>query len=157
MQNYELLYIVANNYTDDEAKKIKEKVDAELTAQGAILGLEELMGKKKLAYPINQSAHGYYFLREFELEDGTKLQSINNYLRLDKEVLRAQIIIKHKLSAEKLEKARKRELSRSKALKEASDKHDAKPAAAVKSDDKKTKTMNLDDKLAEILKTDDLM
>jgi len=158
MQNYELLYIIPNQYTDDEAKKIKGKVDAMLKGFGAILGLEEDLGKKKLAYPIGQVAHGYYFLNEFELEDGAKLAEINNNLRLDKEILRAQIIVKQKLTPEQIEKARKRE-ARSKLMREAAEKESAQSATAnsPKAEDRKAGTKKLDEKLEEILKSDDLV
>jgi len=156
MQNYELLYIIPNQYTDEEAKKIKEKVDAMLKGFGAIIGIEEDMGKKKLAYPIGQVAHGYYFLNEFELEDGTKLAEINNNLRLDKEILRAQIVVKQKLTPEQIEKARKHEAARARMMKEATEKEEsAKPS--TKAEDKKVNIKNLDEKLEEILKSDDLV
>lgn len=158
MQNYELLYIVPNQYTDEEAKKIKEKIDAMLKGYGAIIGLEEDMGKKKLAYPIGQVAHGYYFLTEFELEEGSKLASINNDLRLDKEILRAQIVTKQKLTPEQIEKAKKREAARAKMMKESADKETVKPAEqSAKPEKKKVDIKNLDDKLEEMLKTDDLV
>jgi small subunit ribosomal protein S6 len=150
MNNYELLYIVSNQYTDDEAKKIKERIDEVIKSFGGIIGSEEDMGKKKLAYPINQVAHGYYFLTEFELEDGPKLKDINNLLRLDKEILRAQIINKPKPTAKQLEKIRKQEAYRAKTGK-AEDKP-IKPET-----EKKVDIKNLDEKLDEILKTDDLV
>ncbi|MFA5020967.1 MAG: 30S ribosomal protein S6 [Patescibacteria group bacterium] len=159
MENYELLYIVSNQYTDEEAQKIKEKIDGLLKAAGAVLGLEENLGKKKLAYPIGQAAHGYYFLNEFELEDGSKLAGINNELRLDKEILRAQIIVKKKLTAKQIEKARKREASRNK-MRETAARETASTSAAgkpAKAEHKKIATKNLDDKLEEIFKNDNLV
>ena len=158
MENYELLYIVSNQYTDEEAQKIKEKINELLKSNGAILGPEENLGKKKLAYPIGQVAHGYYFLNEFELEDGSKLIEINNDLRLDKEILRAQIVIKKKLTAKQIENARKHEAARSK-MKEAAEKEITQVAAPqpVRSEHKKAATKNLDEKLEEILKNDNLV
>lgn len=159
MENYELLYIVSNQYTDEEAQKIKKKINELLKANGAILGPEEDLGKKKLAYPIGQTAHGYYFLNEFELEDGSKLAGINNELCLDKEVLRAQIVIKKKLTAKQIENAKKREAARSR-MKEVAEKEIAQTATAAqpaRAEHKKTATKNLDDKLEEILKNDNLM
>jgi small subunit ribosomal protein S6 len=162
MNNYELLYIISNQYTEDEAKVIKNKVDAMLIASGAILGRQEDMGKKKLAYPIDHVAHGYYLLSEFELEDGSKLKIINDNLRLDKEILRAQIISKRKTTAEDLEKARKREaaglkhkIESEKAKAEAEETKTGKPEEAKT--DKKVNIKDLDEKLDEILKTDDLV
>lgn len=157
MQNYELLYIISNQYTDDEAAKIKAKIDSMLKGFGAIIGLEENLGKKKLAYPINRVAHGYYFLNEFELEDAAKIKEINNFLRLDKEILRAQIINKKKLTPEEIEKQKKREQA-AEARRAAGEKAEekAKPAEA-KRESKKINIKNLDEKLDEILKTDDLV
>ena len=162
MQNYELLYIIPNQYTDDEAQKIREKINGMLKSHGAIMGIEEDMGKKKLAYPIGQVAHGYYFLAEFELEDGSKLQEINNFLRLDKEVLRAQIIVKKKLTPEQIEKARKHEAARNKMMKEAAEKEGTTTAPSAgshpaKAEDRKVNIKNLDEKLEEILKSDNLV
>ncbi|MFA6593654.1 MAG: 30S ribosomal protein S6 [Candidatus Buchananbacteria bacterium] len=158
MQNYELLYIISNQYTDDEAAKIKAKIDDMLKGFGAVIGLEENLGKKKLAYPINRVAHGYYFLNEFELEDAAKVKEINNFLRLDKEILRAQVISKKKLTPEEIEKQRKREQAaeahRAAAGEKAEEK--TKPAEA-KRESKKINIKNLDEKLDEILKTDDLV
>lgn len=157
MENYELLYIVPNTYTDDEAQKIREKIEGVLKSHGAILGTSEDMGKKKLAYPINQVAHGYYFLNEFELEDGSKLSEINNFLRLDKEVLRAQIVTKKKLTPEQIEKARKHEAARAAMLKEAAAHEASQSAVHAKAETKKADIKDLDEKLEEILKTDDLV
>ncbi len=107
MKNYELFYIVSNQYTEDEAKKIQEKVDAIITKFGAVIGFQEFLGKRKLAYPINKVAHGYYIVTEFELEEGANMIKIDNELRLDKEILRAQIIQKHKITEKEIARQKK--------------------------------------------------
>ncbi len=160
MNNYELLYIIPNQYTEDEAKVIKTKIDTMLTSNGAVIGYEENMGKKKLAYPIDHVAHGYYILTEFELEDGSKVKVINDNLRLDKEILRAQILTKKKLSPEEMEKQKKREAAslRYEAERAKGEKGEEKPVKAEDAKiEKKVEMKNLDDKLDEILKTDDLV
>lgn len=153
-KNYELLYIVSNQYTESELKDIKEKVDALLVKNGAALGYQEYLGKKKLAYPINKVAHGYYVVAEFELPSGEALKVISNSLRLDKQILRAQIISKKKITSEEISR-QKRE-----ALEERNELTKEKPAEerpAKKIEVKKTNFKNLDEKLDEILKTDDLV
>lgn len=107
MKNYELFYIVPNQYTEDEAKKIEEKVDNLLKKFGAVIGFQEFLGKRKLAYPINKIAHGYYIVTEFELEEGANMAKIDNELRLDKEILRAQIIQKHKITEKEIARQKK--------------------------------------------------
>lgn len=168
MKNYELLYIISNQYTEDEAKAIKEKIDGVIKSHGGVIGYEEMMGKRKLAYPINKVAHGYYILTEFELEDGRKLIEISNFLRLDKEILRAQAIAKAKITPEEIEK-QKKQIAEMKELGEGEErferpargerterpekKREEKPAAETKPE-KKVETKPLDEKLDEILSGD---
>ena len=164
MKNYELLYIISNQYTEDEAKTIKEKIDGVIKSHDGVIGYENLMGKRKLAYPIDKIAHGYYILTEFELEDGTKLKEINDFLRLDKEILRAQIIAKKKITPEEIEQQKKQETE----FREIETKDDRserpartprreeKPVAKEKAE-KKVEAKPLDEKLNEILSGDDII
>jgi small subunit ribosomal protein S6 len=160
MNNYELLYIVSNKFTEAEVKGIKEKVDANLTKYGAVIGYQEILGRKKLAYPIDKNAHGHYVVTEFELEDGPKIAALTNDLRLDKEVLRAHIITKVKITPEEIirqkkqnEQALKQEALDAAAGDEEVDTRRPAPRMSAPAPEKK-KVKNLDDKLEEILKDD---
>lgn len=164
MKNYELLYIIPNQYTEDEVKEIKEKINEVIKNQGGIIGYENLMGKRKLAYTINKMAHGYYILTEFELEDGRKLIEISNFLRLDKKILRAQIIAKRKITPEEIERQKKQEMEfKEVETKDEQSEHrtrvskkEEKPIVKEKTE-KKTETKPLDEKLNEILSGDDII
>lgn len=159
MKNYELLYIIPNQFTDGEAKKIQEKVDALLAKRGAVLGFQESLGKKKLAYPIDKVQHGYYVVTEFELENGMEIAAITNELRLDKQILRAQVIAKHKITEQEIarqKKLREREaeaVEERKPRRKLEDKSAAKTEKADK-DANKVGIEKLDEKLDEML-TDD--
>ncbi|MBP6942614.1 MAG: 30S ribosomal protein S6 [Candidatus Buchananbacteria bacterium] len=129
MQNYELLYIISNKYTEAELDTVRAKVNGLLTKYGAVIGFTDFMGRRKLAYPIDHEAHGYYILTEFEIEDGTVLQSLTNDLRLDKEVVRAQMIAKPKITKDEIERFKRRQEAETKAANaepedETSDKRD---------------------------------
>ena len=150
MKNYELLYIVSNQYTEDELKTIKEKVNNLLQKYGGTLGFSEFLGKKKLSYPINKVNHGYYMVVEFELEDPTVVKAITNDLNLDKEVLRAQIITKPKITEAEIERQKRQ---RARAAEEAKPKTEEKKVVKPK-ETKKVEMKNLDDKLDEILSDD---
>ncbi|MCF7860363.1 30S ribosomal protein S6 [Patescibacteria group bacterium] len=91
LSRYEMLFIVPNNYTEDEAKSIAEKVEGIVTENGANIVFREFWGKKKLAYVIKQNHYGYYSLCEFDIERNA-LTKIDRTLRLSNEVLRHQII-----------------------------------------------------------------
>ena len=157
VKNYELLYIVANQYTEDELKTIKEKVNSILKKYGAELGYSEFLGKKRLAYPINKVNHGYYLVVEFELADPTSIKSLANDLKLDKEVLRAQIIAKPKITQKEIERQARQ---RARAAQEDKARSDGKPALKftrakeAKKESKKVDMKQLDEKLEEILKDD---
>jgi small subunit ribosomal protein S6 len=168
MKNYELLYIISNQYTEDEAKVIKEKIDGTIKSHGGTIGYENPMGKRKLAYPINKVAHGYYVLTEFELEDGRNLIEISNFLRLDKEILRNQIIAKKKITPEEIERQKKQEAEfKEIETKEERAERTERPArserperkkeerpATTEKIEKKVETKPLDEKLDEILSGD---
>ncbi len=92
MNHYEIMYIVPLKVGDDEASTAtQDKVRTMLTTEGASITKEELMGKRKLAYPINHIRHGIYVVLECEL-DPAKMKRINDWFRLSTEILRAQII-----------------------------------------------------------------
>ena len=156
MNNYELLYIVSNQYTEDELGLIREKVNALLVKYGAVIGYQEFMGKKKLAYPINKANHGYYIITEFELENGSALASITNDLKLDKEVLRAQIIAKPKITEAEIERQKRQRARAAEEAKPGADLNSKKEerSSTKKKETKKVDMKQLDEKLDEILKDD---
>lgn len=159
MKNYELLYIVPNQYTEEEVKAIKEKVDTIIKNQNGIIGYENFIGKRKLAYPINKINHGYYLLTEFELEEGHKLIEISNFLRLNKEILRHQIITKKKITPEEIEKQKNQEKIKEENKNESLKNEDKilKEEDRIKEKTKKKETKNLDEKLDEIISGEDII
>ncbi|MFA6428501.1 MAG: 30S ribosomal protein S6 [Candidatus Buchananbacteria bacterium] len=93
MNHYEILYLFPAKYTEEELKPQIEKVLALLYKYGAKLTFNELMGRRKLAYPIKNFYTGYYYVCEFDLEP-TNLQKLENELRMTPEILRHQILAK---------------------------------------------------------------
>ncbi len=62
--NYEVMYIIDATRSEDDIKAIVEKFKALIEANGTVISLEE-MGKRRLAYLINDMAEGYYVLVKF--------------------------------------------------------------------------------------------
>ncbi|NTU98706.1 30S ribosomal protein S6 [Candidatus Falkowbacteria bacterium] len=146
--HYELLYIIANKFSENELEPIVEKVAKLIEeGQGTTTHTED-WGKKKLAYPINGYTHGYYRLVEFDME-AANLARVERNLRMMPEVVRHMIV--------------KKDLSRVTPI--------PRPAAApkpelpvkaekeVKEEKQKEKTnlKDLDEKLDKILETNDLL
>lgn len=99
--HYELLCLFSNKYSETEVEPIRASVTKLINDQGGQITFEEYWGKRKLAYRVDGFRHGYYYLVEFDLE-GPKLGEISNRLRLSNEILRHQIIKKHKKTAAEL-------------------------------------------------------
>lgn len=158
MKNYEMLYIISSQFTENELPAIRKKVETIVQKYGGIIGLNELLGKKKLAYAIKKAIHGYYIVIEFGLADAANLKSINTELTLDKEILRTQIIIKPKLPSKA---AKKRDLKAKVASIDNLRPSDAltdKPKLKIRDTSKEGRIMkNLDEKLEEILKNDNII
>ena len=152
MKNYELLYLISGQYTDSEAESIRQKVNEQIKKYGGVVGYEENLGKKKLAYPIKKVLHGHYLVVEFELSDGVMLKNLINDLRLDKEILRSQIIAKAKYSPAKPSQRLQSERPVSTEQPEETKKETKKPAK-----DNKVSIENLNEKLDELLQDDSII
>lgn len=166
--NYEILFIIPNKFTEEEAKKVISNVKTIIeTSEGKITN-EEYWGKKKLAYKIKNNEYGYYSLCEFDLER-KNLEALNKNIRLNNEVLRHQIVAVKPKTEEEIKKneeikakidSKKEDEAKEEAKKE-SVKEDKKEE---KTDKKKTSKKeskenlkDLDEKLEGILNADDLI
>jgi len=163
--HYEILFIIPNKFTDDEAKIVAEKVGKVITENGGQITLSEYWGKKKLAYEIKHNAYGYYGLFEFDLE-GNLLTKVDQNLRLSVDVLRHQIIVKKAKSAEDLarEQVIRAKIDSKKAVEEKKQEDKEKklstpeaPAMPSKVKDKRVDLKDLDEKLEGILNAKDLI
>lgn len=163
--HYEILFIIPNKFTDDEAKTVANKVGQLITENGGQITLTEYWGKKKLAYEIKHNAYGYYGLFEFDLE-GNLLAKVDQNLRLSADVLRHQIIVKKTKSAEELARAeairvkidsKKADAEKQQAEKEKKASTPLTPVSTTKAKDKRVDLKDLDQKLEGILSAEDLI
>ncbi len=92
MTKYELLYIIPGKYSEGELPPIINNVKELIAKEEGQLASENDLGKKKLAYPIQDSHYGYYILDIFTIE-GEKINKIEKALRLMPEILRHQIVL----------------------------------------------------------------
>jgi len=140
---YELLYIISNEFSEDEVKPIAEKVNNLIKeGQGEIVRAES-WGKKRLAYQIKKFNYGYYNLVEFNLP-GANLAKLERSIRLANDILRHQIVRKDPRKAVKARVIRETEA--------------VKPVKEEKLEkEKRTDLKDLDEKLDRILETSDLL
>lgn len=141
---YELLYIISNEFSEDEVKPIAEKVNNLIKDnQGEIIRAEE-WGKKRLAYHIKKFQYGYYNLVEFNLP-GSSLAKVERSIRLANDILRHQIVRKDPRKAVKPRVVRETEVVKPVKKEEKTEK------------EKITDLKDLDEKLDRILETSDLI
>lgn len=162
--HYEILFIIPNKFTEDEAKKLTEKIEGIITTDGGKITLKEFWGKKRLAYKIKQNEYGYYGLLEFDLE-GANLAKIDYDMRLSADILRHQIVVKKAKTEEQLKReaeirvkidSKKAEAEKQSAEKEEGEAKSKKAEKAEKVENK-ANLGNLDEKLEGILNADDLI
>jgi ribosomal protein S6 len=81
IQKYEALLLTIPEITGDEAKDLELQLDKVVRAHSGSTVSFERWGKYKLAYEINKSDYGVYFLMRFEVPKGTKLvQELKTYI-----------------------------------------------------------------------------
>ena len=64
-ENYELMYIIDLDKGEEEISALVEKFKALIEANGTLSEQEEI-GKRRLAYLINDKPDGYYVLTRFQ-------------------------------------------------------------------------------------------
>ncbi len=163
--HYEMLFIMPNKFTDDEAKTVAENVGKVITENGGQITNTEYWGKKKLAYEIKHNAYGYYGLFEFDLE-GNMLAKVDQNLRLSADVLRHQIVVKKAKTAEEIARAqvirakidsKKAAAEKQQEVKDKKASTSVTPVSAPKAADKRVDLKDLDEKLEGILNAKDLI
>lgn len=165
MKFYEFLFILPSRYAENEVDGVVKAVMAVIEKAGAQPVKTAVLGRLKLAYPIEGSRYGTYVLTHFNAEPSA-IPALDRALSLTDEVLRHVI-----LSAKEGDEKKKVELSAYVAplSEEAREERDtrrppsAAPArpvpapaapAAVKPSEPAMSIEELDKKLDEILDTD---
>ena len=65
--NYETLYVVSGNLTEEDYKAVSEKFVALINENATDVTVDE-WGKRRLAYEINDRTEGIYVLANFKAE-----------------------------------------------------------------------------------------
>jgi ribosomal protein S6 len=91
MRNYEIMFILSTQLTDEE-KQAKVKFVEETLAKSEAAEIKtEVWGERKLAYPIKKKENGYYVLTTFQI-DGIKLAEVEARLNIEESILKYMIV-----------------------------------------------------------------
>ena len=91
MPKYELMYILSSAVSDNDAPTVSAEIDKFIQDQGGKLISTEMLGKKKLAYPIKKTRNGFYILETFNFE-GPKIAQLENKIRSVDAIIRFIVV-----------------------------------------------------------------
>ncbi|PHM16979.1 MAG: 30S ribosomal protein S6 [Sulfuricurvum sp. PD_MW2] len=87
MRHYENLVIVKPTLTEEEIKNTIALVEEVITANGGEIIARDAMGMKKLAYPIEKNARGYFYVMYHKAAPAS-IAEIERRFRINEEILR---------------------------------------------------------------------
>lgn len=90
--DYEVTYILRPALEEPEMDARVESIAESLKGQGGeVVGEIEKLGKRRLAYEINDMREGYYVVMKFN-GDAAQAKELERQLRLNEDVMRALLI-----------------------------------------------------------------
>jgi small subunit ribosomal protein S6 len=100
--DYEVTYILRPNLEENEVTERSTAIADSLKQNGGEILSQEVLGKKRLAYEINDVREGVYAVLRFRSEAATA-HELERQLGLNEDVMRALLIKldKHAIAAEK--------------------------------------------------------
>ena len=84
--NYETLFVVSGNLTEEDYKAVSEKFVALINENATDVAVDE-WGKRRLAYTINYITEGYYVLVSYKSETSFPLE-LERVLGINESVIR---------------------------------------------------------------------
>ena len=87
MANYELMLIVDPTLTEEQRAESIGELKALFEKNSVKIEKEDVWGDKKLAYKINKSDRGFYFLYDLEM-DGKLIKDLSPTINLNRSIWR---------------------------------------------------------------------
>ena len=91
MRYYEIIYIANPNLEDEDLSRLVGVTKDILKKRSGELLYDEVMGKKRLAYPVEKQRYGTYILLQFK-GDGLGNVQLNRDLELNEDILAHMIV-----------------------------------------------------------------
>ena len=93
MANYELMLITNPNITDEERNECIWELKELFEKNSVKIEKEDIWGDKKLAYKINKSDRGFYYLYDLDL-DGKLIKVLSKSINLNTNIWRYMFVKK---------------------------------------------------------------
>ncbi|WP_054951116.1 30S ribosomal protein S6 [Numidum massiliense] len=92
MTHYELMVVYAPNLEEEALGAAKEKVQQAIANNGGTVGEVKEMGKRRLAYEINDFREGVYQVVNFEAENLEIVNELERVIKIDDRMIRHLVI-----------------------------------------------------------------
>ena len=93
MNNYELMYIIPSQSSDEEKEALIAQVNGMIEKDNGKIESVERIGNKKLAYEINKKRDGFYVLVNFTAESSVP-NKLGALLSITSNIMRYIIVAK---------------------------------------------------------------
>ncbi len=90
MENYEGIFIIKPEITDEDVKNVFKVIVDSVTKHGGTIKKEEPWGKRSLAYPVKKAKEGHYFKLDF-LAPTSAIAKLEEAYGLNDDILRTMI------------------------------------------------------------------
>lgn len=87
MAKYELMFIIDPALSEDQRNDSVNELKSVFKENSVTIEKEEVIGDKKLAYKINKSDRGFYFLYDLEMEGGA-IKTMSPTINLNRSIWR---------------------------------------------------------------------
>ena len=91
LKEYELIYIVSPEMTDEALETRINSITQFITGKEGVIDGVDKWGKKRLAYPINHFFEGNYVLTKFKMSPA-RCKELDANLRISEEIIRHLLI-----------------------------------------------------------------
>lgn len=92
MKNYEIMFIVRPDVTEDVVKSTVKTLEKVLTDGKAKITLSKELGQKEFAYEIKKFKSGYYYLYNVESHDDACVKEFDRVCRINENVVRHLVL-----------------------------------------------------------------
>jgi len=99
LKNYELLSIIKPNFDSEEVDKIIAQLEEYVTNLGGKITNNDKIGRKKLAYDIDNYRDGFYVVSKIELAP-ENVKALKRNLKLNDNFLRDMIVEDQQVTAQ---------------------------------------------------------
>lgn len=92
MRNYEIMFIIRSDVTEEERKNIVSTLEKTFTDNKATITLSKELGQRELAYEIKKCKSGYYYLYNIEAKDDKAINEFKRIAKIEENVIRDLVL-----------------------------------------------------------------